>query len=46
MSFTVTSNDTIVLDHKIVITEAFPMRVTASATGISFCVSAAELEAK
>jgi hypothetical protein len=45
MAFTIAKEDTIVLDHKIVVTNSFPMKVKASAAGIKLCVSVAELDA-
>ena len=44
MAFTIAAEDTIVLDHKIVVVKDKPLQVTASTAGIKLCVSVAELD--
>lgn len=46
MAFTIAKEDTIVLDHKIVVVSGFPLKVKASAAGIKLSVSVAELDAE
>lgn len=46
MEFTAGEDDIIVLDHKIVITTESPLVVKASAIGVKFSASVAELDAE